>query len=58
MRGSYSFPDGGALGGVRLSVNVDNLFDQAPPYQANATGTVSTANPIGRAVTVGLSKRW
>jgi len=58
LRASYSLPEGGALGGVRLSVNVENLFDQQPPFQANATGTVSAANPIGRAVTVGISKRW
>jgi len=58
LRSSYSFQDGGMLGGFRVSINVDNLFDQKPPFQANATGTVSTANPIGRAVSVGLSKRW
>lgn len=58
LRASYSFPEGGILGGVRLSVNAENLFDQQPPFQANATGTVSSANPIGRAITVGFSKRW
>jgi len=58
LRASYNVPEGGALGGLRLSVNVENLFDQQPPFQANATGTVSTANPIGRAVTFGISKRW
>ncbi|MFT4089331.1 MAG: TonB-dependent receptor [Asticcacaulis sp.] len=55
----------GILGGTTLDVNITNLFDQDPPYAALAPSTnqsggfdVQNANPLGRLITFGITKRF
>jgi len=67
---AYSFSDtGGFFGGTRLSLNIRNLLDKDPPFvdQADVTNTglnepigydPTNANPLGRFVSVEISKRW
>ncbi len=61
LTGGYSFQDeSGPLSGVRISVNILNLFDEDPPVVINGTNgwDSTTANGIGRFASVQLSKRW
>ncbi|WP_102156013.1 TonB-dependent receptor [Tsuneonella flava] len=50
--------------GVSLALSVTNLFDRAPPRTAYLLGTttvgydVENASPLGRIVTLQLSKQW
>ena len=51
--------------GARLNLTVTNLFDVNPPYLEAPTGYIlatttpfATGNPIGRIITVGLTKKW
>ncbi len=57
---SYDFGDEGPTKGVRISANVQNLFDEEPPVVLN--GSVSwdnqAASAIGRFISVEVSKRW
>jgi iron complex outermembrane recepter protein len=67
---SYTFPEDvpAALNGVRLAVSVQNLLDRDPPsvgITANGAGIndpigfdPSNADPLGRYVTLQLSKVW
>lgn len=67
---AYGFERGGnsILDGVRLSLSVQNLFDEDPPFVAFSNGNEglrnpvgfdpANANPLGRLVTVGLQKTW
>ncbi len=60
---------GGSLDGVRLSLSVQNLFDEDPPFVASDGGSgaaiqqafgfdPANASPVGRFVVVGITKRW
>jgi iron complex outermembrane receptor protein len=63
---SYSVPDDRkVLGGLRLSVQVKNLFDEQPPFvniaeSANGGGGFdpALANPIGRIVSLIINKKF
>ncbi|UZK65364.1 TonB-dependent receptor domain-containing protein [Sphingomonas sp. M1-B02] len=50
----------GALDGVRVSVAVQNLLDEAPPVVINGTSGFdgTTASAIGRQLSLTLTKRW
>lgn len=57
----YSFePDADILGGLQLSLSVQNLFDTDPPVVLNGNNAwdSQTANGIGRFVALGITKRW
>ena len=56
---AYDFDDGGWMSGGQVFVDVNNLFDEEPPF-VNTSGGFSSAeaSPIGRVVTVGFRKRW
>lgn len=53
---------GGALAGVTLSLDVQNLFDRDPPRVANVTGPLGydpeLASALGRVVSFTVGKRW
>ena len=53
---NYDLPAGGVLGGTSLSLNVDNLFDTAPPYRNDADGVEYTN--LGRLISIGLRKTF
>ncbi|MGA0599219.1 TonB-dependent receptor [Caulobacter sp. KR2-114] len=49
------------LEGLRLSMNVENLFDADPPFVNNTDGVgydAENADPRGRFFSVALTKRW
>jgi iron complex outermembrane receptor protein len=51
----------GPLAGLVTTAAVQNLFDQDPPFydSPNAVGyDPSNANPLGRVISIQLSKRW
>ncbi len=48
-------------GGLQLSLNVINAFDEDPPFVNNPTGyafDASNASPLGRIVSLELRQRW
>lgn len=54
----YDFSDGW-MDGTRFSVSVKNLTDKEPPYFNTGAGfDALVANPIGRTVTMGVTKRF
>ena len=62
---TYSIPrSSGVLGGVRLSANIQNLTNEAPPLVLTQAGSnygafdPSNANIFGRIVTVQLTKAF
>lgn len=62
---SYTVPkSGSALGGLRIALTATNLFDRDPPYAAYAVGTTTygwdpeNANPVGRMVSLQVTKKW
>lgn len=61
----FSRTDTGA--GLRLSLSIQNLLDEDPPFLARGSGSAivypigfdpANANPLGRTVTLGLTHRW
>lgn len=47
------------MDGTRFSVSVKNLTDKEPPYFNTGAGfDALVANPIGRTVTMGVTKRF
>jgi iron complex outermembrane recepter protein len=55
----YNFGDSGALSGASLFFDARDLLDEEPPFVNTALGFDGfNANPIGRVVTVGMTKRW
>jgi outer membrane receptor protein involved in Fe transport len=63
---SYQTPvDSALLGGVRISVAVQNLFDRDPPYVLGTSTFINglhydstNASPLGRFVSLTINKRW
>jgi len=67
---AYNLPTDWAWGlteGAQFSFNVHNLFDQDPPFHNSGFGNFNTyttgydqynASPLGRLITVGLTKKW
>jgi iron complex outermembrane receptor protein len=55
----YKFTSEGWLSGTRLTLEAINVFDKDPPFFNAAVGyDTFNANPLGRIVTLGLSKKW
>jgi iron complex outermembrane receptor protein len=55
----YDFKADGVLGGVKLFLDGSNILDKRPPFFNVSTGYDSfNANPIGRVLTAGVSKKW
>jgi len=49
----------GALANAEIDLDAVNLFNRAPPFFNTALGyDVFNANPIGRLVTLGVTKKW
>lgn len=58
----YAVPrKAGALSGVSIALAVRNLFDAAPPFYDSPVGVgydAANADPLGRYVSLQLTKRW
>ncbi|WP_165391003.1 TonB-dependent receptor domain-containing protein [Pseudoduganella lutea] len=59
---AWNFKDRGILDNTTLAIDVTNLFDRDPPVFYTGGSILgfdgNTANPLGRVVSVSLSKRW
>jgi iron complex outermembrane recepter protein len=66
---SYDFDaTSSVLNGLRLSLSAQNLFDRDPPFVARSSTVAvitddigfdpTNANPLGRIVVIGVSKKW
>lgn len=61
LQAAWSPETGSALAGTRLTLNVRNLFDTAPPFYDNPAGLgfdPANADLVGRFVSLQLSRRW
>ena len=55
----YNFGDSGAFSGASLFFDARDLFDEEPPFVNAPLGfDPFNANPIGRVVTIGITKKW
>jgi iron complex outermembrane receptor protein len=55
----YSFDRAGAWSNIKVFVDGSNVLDKAPPFYNTGVGyDTFTASPIGRLITVGVSKKW
>ena len=54
---SYDLAKSGALKNTMLTLNVDNVFDQDPPYLNSSTG-YTNGSTLGRLITVGLRTKF
>jgi iron complex outermembrane receptor protein len=54
----YSFDEQGFLGGTELTVNIDNVFNTAPPFENSGDGVASGVSTLGRYFNLGLKKRF
>ena len=53
--------DSGVFGGTRIGLSVTNLFDEDPPFATTSDGLnydPANANPLGRVLSISLSKSW
>jgi len=59
LHASWDFAHGGLLGESQVYVDVNNLFNEAPPFFNNTNGyDPFGANPLGRVLSVGIRARW
>lgn len=58
LRVAVKLPDTGLASGTELALQVNDLFDQAPPFFPATDGIGGAYNPIGRLVAVNLRKRF
>jgi iron complex outermembrane receptor protein len=59
LHGSWSFSHEGLLGDSQVYVDVNNLFNEAPPFFNNSNGyDPFGANPLGRVISLGIRGRW
>ena len=59
IHGAYDFPGDGVVKGLQVYVDIQNMFDKAPPFYNSANGYDSfSGNPIGRVTSVGLRKKF
>jgi iron complex outermembrane recepter protein len=55
----YKLPDSGPLSNMQVELVGTNVTNKAPPFFNTALGYDSfNANPIGRVVTLGVTKKW
>ena len=55
--GSYELGLSGAFSDTTVTLNIDNLFDEEPPYY-NAIGGTANGSTLGRVVSIGLRKTF
>lgn len=60
---AWTLKDDPIMKDVTLALDVSNLFDRNPPTYYYSQGSIvgfdpTTANPLGRVISVSLSKRW
>lgn len=53
----YRLPEVGVLNGTELTLDVDNLFDEDPPFVRSGFG-YGDGNPLGRLITLGIRKQF
>ena len=59
MHAAYNFGTTGPLSGTEIDLTALNVFNKDPPFFNAAIGyDVFNANPIGRLVTLGVTKKW
>lgn len=58
LRASWTLPDTGWSQGTTLALQVNDLFDQDPPFFPATDGIGGTYNPIGRFVALNLRKSF
>ncbi len=59
LHAAYNFGDTGMLSNTEISLTALNVLNKEPPFFNAAIGyDLFNANPIGRLVTLGLSKKW
>jgi iron complex outermembrane receptor protein len=59
LHAAWDFSHEGLLGDSQVYVDVNNVFNQAPPFFNNSNGYDSFgSNPLGRVVSVGIRARW
>jgi iron complex outermembrane receptor protein len=55
----YKFSKGGVLGDSEIYVDVNNMFDKAPPFTNTSSGyDPFGSNPLGRVISVGLRMKY
>ena len=59
LHASWDFNHESMMGDSQLYIDINNLFNQAPPFFNNANGyDPFGANPLGRVASVGIRARW
>jgi iron complex outermembrane receptor protein len=59
LHAAYDFGAAGALSGTEVDLTALNVFNKDPPFFNAAIGyDTFNANPIGRLVTLGVTKKW
>jgi len=59
LHAAYNFGTAGLLSDTEVSLTATNLLNRAPPFFNAAIGyDVFNANPIGRLVVLGVTKKW
>ena len=59
LHASWDFNHEGMLGDSQLYIDINNLFNQAPPFFNNSNGyDPFGSNPLGRVASVGIRARW
>jgi iron complex outermembrane receptor protein len=54
---SYELKGRGLLANTRVSLNIDNVFDKAPPFANNSSG-FTNGGTLGRVFQLGIEKRF
>ncbi|MET4685243.1 TonB-dependent receptor domain-containing protein [Brevundimonas faecalis] len=55
--GAYDLGLGGAFSDMSVTLNVDNLFDEEPPFY-NAAGGTANGSTLGRMISIGVRKTF
>ena len=58
LRVTWTLPDAGWTGGTTLALQVNDLFDQDPPFFPATDGVGGAYNPIGRFVALNLRRTF
>ena len=58
LRVGWTLPAGGWTDGTVLTLQVDNVFDEDPPFFPATDGIGGSYNPVGRYVALNLRKRF
>jgi iron complex outermembrane receptor protein len=59
VHAAYDFGTSGPLSGTEIDLTALNVFNKDPPFFNTAIGyDTFNANPIGRLVTLGVTKKW